>query len=146
MNHEMIKNITEEISQIPQSKKALQKFGFTFSVIFFCMAIVTIYRHSIFYGMTFCWSTLSFSFLVIGLLAPSVLMFFYKCWFSLSIMMGYISSTFVLLFLFFFVITPVSLLLKMLKKDILNLRIVEKDSYWESTGSIEKKEQYTKMF
>ena len=37
--------------------------------------------------------------------------------------------------IFFFVVTPISFLMKLLKKDILNLKFNENKSYWiEKTG------------
>ena len=42
--------------------------------------------------------------------------------------------------IFFFVVTPIGLLMKIFKKDLLNLRFNEKKSYW-----IEKTEQKSKM-
>ena len=43
-------------------------------------------------------------------------------------------------FIFFFVVTPIAILMKLLKKDLLNLKFNNSDTYW-----IEKDEPKSKM-
>ena len=43
-------------------------------------------------------------------------------------------------FIFFFVVTPIAILMKLLKKDLLNLKFNNNDTYW-----IEKDEPKSKM-
>ena len=40
---------------------------------------------------------------------------------------------------YFFVVTPISLILKLLKKDVLNIKINDNKSYWINKSKIKSK-------
>ena len=44
-----------------------------------------------------------------------------------------------MLFIFFFVVTPIGLLMKILKKDLLNLKFNNEKSYWIEKNNIKSK-------
>jgi hypothetical protein len=79
-------------------------------------------------------------FLVLGLLNSRVLTPLNKIWFKFGILLGIIVSPIVMGFVFFIVVTPISLIMKILKKDILNLKKNKERSYW-----IERSEPKSKM-
>lgn len=55
----------------------------------------------------------------------------YDIWMKLAGVLGKVSSTFIMFFLYFFLFTPISLILKLLSKDLLKKNIDKKcDSYW----------------
>ena len=63
-----------------------------------------------------------------------------KLWFKFGIFLGKIISPFIMGVVFFFVVTPTGLLMKLFRKDLLNLGFNNKKTYW-----IEKNEPKSKM-
>ena len=87
------------------------------------------------------WSLIiSFIFLFLGLLNSEILSPLNKIWFKFGILLGKIVSPVVMGIIFFVVVTPIGLLMKLFKKDILNLKFNKHNSYW-----VEKNEPKSKM-
>ena len=55
---------------------------------------------------------------------------------KLGMYLGIIVSPFVMGIVFFLVVTPISLIMKILGKDLLNLKISKKNSYWVEKDEI----------
>ena len=88
--------------------------------------------------------TISLIFLVLGLINSKILLPLNKIWFRFGIYLGNFISPIVMGIIFFIIITPISLLLKILGKDVLNLKKNKKKTYWidrDSTKS-EMKNQF----
>tara|TARA_E500000178_G_C16919405_1_gene706459 strand:- start:584 stop:967 length:384 start_codon:yes stop_codon:yes gene_type:complete len=114
-----------------------RSFGIVFFVVFL---IITLYpllnNENIRY-----WSLLvSLVFLILGLLNSNILTPLNKAWFKFGILLGKVISPIIMGIIFFFVVTPIGLLMRILKKDLLNLKYNNDKSYW-----IEKKEPKSKM-
>tara|TARA_B100000131_G_scaffold182862_1_gene176361 strand:+ start:416 stop:799 length:384 start_codon:yes stop_codon:yes gene_type:complete len=82
------------------------------------------------------WSVLISSiFLVLGLVNSQLLTPLNKIWFKFGIFLGKIISPIVMGIIFFFVVTPTGILMRLFQKDLLNLKFNKKKSYWiEKTG------------
>ena len=82
------------------------------------------------------WSLImSIIFLVLGLLNSKILNPLNKLWFKFGIILGKIISPLVMGIIFFLVVTPIGLLMRLLNKDLLNLKFNNNSSYWiEKTG------------
>jgi hypothetical protein len=82
------------------------------------------------------WSLiLSFFFLILGLINSKLLSPLNKLWFKFGIFLGKIISPFVMGVIFFVVVTPIGLIMRILKKDLLKLKFNNKNSYWiEKSG------------
>ncbi|KIX15639.1 hypothetical protein X474_03070 [Dethiosulfatarculus sandiegensis] len=65
-----------------------------------------------------------------GLLLPRVLKPLYLVWMSLASVLGYFVSRIILTILYFLVITPIGLFMRLLGKDILDKKMDSKQSYW----------------
>ena len=77
------------------------------------------------------WSLfISLIFLILGLLNSSILSPLNKLWFKFGILLGKIISPLVMGVIFFIVVTPIGILMKILKKDLLNLEYNNSKSYW----------------
>lgn len=69
--------------------------------------------------------------LVIGTISPSFLRPFYVAWMSLAVVMGFVMSRVVLSLVFYLVFSPVGIVTRILRKDLLKERIdPERRSYW----------------
>jgi len=118
-----------------------KSFGVVFFLVFLIISIYPIFKE----GDLRIWSLiLSLIFLILGLLNSSILTPLNKLWFKFGIILGNIVSPIVMGLVFFLVATPTSLLIKIFRKDILNLKKNKAKSYWiEKTGPKSKmKDQF----
>lgn len=78
------------------------------------------------------WSiALAILFLLIALIRPQILKSFYVLWVRMAEVMGGVMSKVILLILYFGLFTPISLVLKLLGKDLLHKKIDKQvSSYW----------------
>ena len=72
----------------------------------------------------------SLIFLVLGILNSKILSPLNKLWFKLGLLLGKIVSPIVMTLVFFLVVTPTGLIMKILGKDLLNLKKNDKKTYW----------------
>ena len=76
------------------------------------------------------WSVvLSLVLLIITIIKPNLFTFLNKFWIKLGILLGKIISPIVMGLVFFFVVTPVGILVRVLKKDVMGLKRGA-SSYW----------------
>ena len=107
-------------------------FGIVFFVVFLLIAIYPLLKGS----DLRIWSLIiSFIFLVLGLTKSNLLTPLNKLWFKFGLFLGKIISPLIMGLIFFAVVTPIGILMRMLRKDLLNLKFNKKKSYWiEKTG------------
>tara|TARA_B110000003_G_scaffold12759_1_gene12791 strand:- start:70 stop:453 length:384 start_codon:yes stop_codon:yes gene_type:complete len=114
-----------------------RSFGIVFFAVFLIIAIYPLINS----GELRLWSLIiSITFLVLGLVNSKILNPLNKFWFKFGIFLGKIISPFVMGIIFFLVVTPIGLLMRLLNKDLLNLKFNNSHSYW-----IEKTEPRSKM-
>ncbi len=83
--------------------------------------------------------SLSLVFLLPALFYPKVLKIPYQIWMKLADILGFIMTRVILTVLFYLVLTPTALLLKLLKKDLLNLKLDSSAaSYWIQKQKLDK--------
>jgi len=82
---------------------------------------------------------ISVIFLILGILNSKILTPLNKLWFKFGILLGTIVSPIVMGIVFFIVVTPISLIMKILKKDILNLKKNKNKSYWITKSELKSK-------
>tara|TARA_B100000965_G_scaffold87077_1_gene70564 strand:- start:36 stop:419 length:384 start_codon:yes stop_codon:yes gene_type:complete len=114
-----------------------RSFGIVFFVVFLIIALFPLIND----GNIRLWSLfVSLAFLALGLLNSKFLSPLNKIWFKFGLFLGKIISPMVMGLIFFFVVTPIGILMRILKKDLLNLKMNNNKSYW-----IEKSEPKSKM-
>ena len=104
----------------------------TFSLIWFAI-FTLIGLHPLLKGLELReWSVgLGMLFLLIALIKPQVLKSFYILWVKMGEFMGGIISKVIMFLLYFGFFTPISLILKLLRKDLLQKKIDKQaSSYW----------------
>jgi|TARA_B110000495_G_C22859678_1_gene501272 hypothetical protein len=108
-----------------------RSFGVLFSVVFLIIAFWPILKSNSINDVRI-WSLfLSATFLILGVLKSKILTPLNIGWIKFGNLLGKVIAPFVLGILFFLVVTPTGLLLKLFKKDILNLNINKKiKTYW----------------
>ena len=104
-----------------------RSFGIVFFIFFLIIAV---------YPMFFdkelrIWSLLlSLIFLILGLAKSRILTPLNLLWFKFGILLGRIVSPVVMGLVFFLVVTPTGLIMRALKKDLLNLKKKNSNTYW----------------
>ena len=69
-------------------------------------------------------------FLMLAILNPKLLSPFTKLWIKLGELIGKFISPIIIGIIYFLVLTPIGLLMKMFKKDLLNLKFSKNQTYW----------------
>ena len=110
------------------NKKQIRIFLLIWSIIFFFIGI-----YPLFFNLNIkIWSIcISILFFVISSFKPELGKYFYIIWVTIGEYLGILISKFIMFILFFFLFTPISLVLKLLGKDLLNKKIEpNKATYW----------------
>ena len=114
-----------------------KSFGIVFFVVFLIIALYPLINAEDIRT----WSIIiSLVFLILGLINSKILNPLNKLWFKFGILLGKIISPLVMGIIFFLIVTPIGILMKILKKDLLNLNYNNNKTYW-----IEKNEPKSKM-
>jgi hypothetical protein len=111
-------------------KDIKRKDNITFGVLFFFFFLVIGLYPLKTVGTVRIWSlVLSLLFLIITIISPNLFTFLNKLWIKFGILLGKIISPIVMGLVFFFVLTPVGLIVRVLKKDVMGLKRGA-SSYW----------------
>ena len=114
-----------------------RSFGVVFFIVFFLISIYPLFNN----GSVSYWSLiLSLAFLILGLLNSKLLYPLNFIWFKFGILLGRIVSPIIMGVIFFLVVTPTSILLKIFGKDVLKLKYNNSKTYW-----LDKNEPKSKM-
>ena len=104
-----------------------RNFGIVFFVVFLIIAIWPILNEN----DIRLWSLIiSLIFLILGIANSKLLTPLNKIWFKFGIFLGNFIAPIVMGFIYFFVVTPTGLIMKILGKDLLNLKKNNKETYW----------------
>ena len=107
-----------------------RKDNITFGVLFFIFFIIIALYPLVSGGSIRIWSAaLSSVFLIITIANPNLFAILNKLWIQFGAVLGKIISPIVMLVVFFFVITPIGIFIRLLNKDILRLK-KGGSSYW----------------
>ena len=118
-------------------KSSNKNFGLTFFVIFLIISIYPILGGN---KINFWFLFLSLTFLIVSILIPKILNPLNIIWTKFGILLGKFFSPLIMSLVFFLVMTPISFILKLINKDVLNLKKNYTDTYW-----INKKDENTSM-
>jgi hypothetical protein len=107
-----------------------KKDNIVFGLIFFILFLIIGFYPLKSDGIVRVWSVvLSLVFLIITIIRPNLFTFLNKLWIQFGILLGKIISPIVMGLTFFFVVTPIGILIRLLKKDVMGLKR-EAYSYW----------------
>lgn len=103
-------------------------FGLTFFVVFLVIALWLLLKHGSVHLPTF---GISIGFLAISLLFPALLGPLNRAWLKFGALLHSITSPIILGVMFYLVITPIGLLMRLAGKDLLRLKFdPDSPSYW----------------
>ena len=109
-----------------------RSFGIVFFIVFLLIALYPILKDN----DLRIWSlVISFIFLILGLINSKILTPFNRLWFKFGLLLGRFISPLIMGIIFFVVVTPIGIVMRLLKKDLLNLKYNKKETYWiDKTG------------
>jgi len=109
-----------------------KSFGIVFFLVFLLISLYPLIND----GNLRIWSfVISIIFLILGILNSKILSPLNKIWFKFGLLLGKIISPVVMGIIFFIVVTPTGLILRLFQKDVLNLKFNNNNTYWiEKSG------------
>ena len=109
-----------------------RSFGIVFFVVFLLISVYPLLNDQ---NLKFWSLIIAIIFLALGLLNSKILTPLNKIWFKFGLFLGRIVSPIVMSIVFFFVVTPIALIMRIIDKDILNLKKNNNNTYWiEKSG------------
>jgi hypothetical protein len=112
--------------KIKINKKNNVSFGIFFFIFFLIIGLYPLVS----VGVIRIWSVvLSLVFLIIAIIRPNLFTFLNRLWIQFGIFLGKIISPIVMGLVFFFVVTPSGIVVRILKKDVMGLKRGA-TSYW----------------
>ena len=104
-----------------------RNFGIVFSIVFLIIAIYPLINS----GDIRIWSLIvSIFFLILGIFNSNLLSPLNKLWMKFGILLGNVISPIVMGIIYFLVVTPIGILLRLFRKDVLRLKNDDSNTYW----------------
>jgi len=104
-----------------------KSFGILFFIVFLLIAIWPVLES----GSIRLWSILiSLIFFILGIINSKILTPLKKGWIKLVEILGKFIAPIVMGFVYFIIITPIGILMRLLGKDLLNVKYNKNKSYW----------------
>ena len=109
-----------------------RSFGIVFFIVFILIAVFPLINNE---GIRIWSLIISLIFLILGLLKSRILTPLNIVWVKFGILLGKFISPIVIGIIFFLVVTPIGILMRIFNKDLLNLKFNSNKTYWiERTG------------
>ena len=123
-----------------KSQSSNKSFGLLFFVVFLIIGLWPLKNGEI---LNFYFITASVIFLLLGLTNSKLLTPLNKSWIKLGEILGILIAPIVMALVYFVILTPVSIVVRIFGKDLLSLKLLkEKETYWierkKSLGSMRK--------
>ena len=110
-----------------KNKENNKSFGILFFIVFLLIAIWPVLES----GSIRLWSILiSLIFFILGIINSKILTPLKKGWIKLGEILGKFIAPIVMGFVYFIIITPIGILMRLLGKDLLNIKYNKNKSYW----------------
>ena len=111
-----------------KSQSSNKSFGLLLFVVFLILGLWPLKNGE---NLNFYFITASVVFLLLGLINSKLLSPLNKSWIKLGEILGIVIAPIVMALVYFVILTPVSLIVRIFGKDLLDLKFLkEKDSYW----------------
>ena len=110
-----------------KKKSSEKSFGIVFSVVFLIVSLWPVLDSN---QIRLPWLIVSAILLLLSFLKPVLLKPFNLLWMKIGALLGKIVPPIVMLVIFFVIVTPIGIVLKIFKKDLLGLNFSDHESYW----------------
>ena len=123
-----------------KSQSSNKSFGLLFFIVFLILGLWPLKNGE---SLNFYFITVAAIFLLLGLINSKLLSPLNKIWIKFGELLGIIIAPLVMALVYFFILTPVSLIVRTFGKDLLGLKFLkEKETYWikrkKNLGSMKK--------
>ena len=113
-----------------------RSFGIVFFIVFLLIALYPLLKGN----DLRIWSLIiSLIFLVLGLINSKILTPLNRLWFKFGLLLGKFISPIIMGIIFFGVVTPIGIIMRLLNKDLLNLKYNRKETYWINKSGAKSK-------
>ncbi len=111
-----------------QNKSSNRSFGILFFFFFLILSLWPLTKNE---SLNIYFVLISIVFLILGLINSKLLTPFNNIWIKLGELLGRIIAPIVMALVYFFILTPISLLVRVFGKDLLGLKFLNKQkTYW----------------
>ena len=94
----------------------------------FVLGLILLLRHKPLYRVF--WLS-GLTFFILAQIRVILLKPIYKIWMGLAFCLGWVNTRIILLLVYYLVVTPIALMMRLLRKDLLNLKLgKDAESYW----------------
>ena len=112
-----------------KSQTSNRSFGVLFFIVFFILGLWPTLKNN---DVNFYLIAISIIFLTLGIKNSKLLSPLNKYWIKFGEILGKIIAPIVMAFVYFIILTPISLIVRLFGKDLLNLKFSEeKKTYWK---------------
>jgi hypothetical protein len=120
--------MSENVSHFKIEQGSERGFGLVFAAFFLIISLLPLFKH----GAVHYWAlAIAMAFAVVAFVVPQILKPLNILWFKFGMLLGAIIAPLVMIVIFFLVVTPIGLLMRLLGKDPLRLRRKETEkTYW----------------
>jgi multisubunit Na+/H+ antiporter MnhG subunit len=132
------------MEKLKLDRENLRKFGITMGTAFLVISLLVFWKRGSF---PFPLSYISLAFFVLAFAIPRSLKLLYILWMKLAFVLSWVNTRIILVLMFYLLFTPISLVMRLLGKDLLERKIEkDKESYWHKKEQRAGKEHYEKLF
>ena len=110
-----------------KNKNKNRGFGILFFIVFLILAFWPVKNNG---NVNIYFLSIAAVFLILGIFNSKILSPLNRAWIKFGTYLGIFISPVVMAIVYFFVLTPISLILRFFRKDILSLRFNQQTSYW----------------
>ena len=111
-----------------KSQNSNRSFGLLFFIVFIVVGLWPVIKGEV---ANIYLILISLFFLIFGLINSKILSPFNKAWIKFGEILGLIIAPIIMALVYFIILTPISLIVRMLGKDLLGLKFLKKqDTYW----------------
>ena len=137
-------SIKKQIYSSKPHRKELRNLGLMFCGALFVVAVLAWLKDRSSWPW---WTAGGVLFAAWGLLWPATLWPLHKAWMGLAAVLGYVSMRIVLTSIFYLMITPIGIFLRLSGKDFMDRKRGNEDSYWHIRSDEEYRPRHTeKMY
>ncbi len=128
----MIKILWDEIRSLDTSRKALRSFGLLVGAVIIAIAVFVLWRRgwnpsTVVYILMAAGGTL----VLLGTTIPILLRPVYSVWMAIAVILGFFMTRVILTVVFYFVVTPIGLIMRAVGRDPLNRKLdADASTYW----------------
>ena len=134
----------EEMKNIKSGKSDLRKFGITIGIILIIISAFLFWKEKESFQIFF---SIGAFLCIFGVVIPVILKPIYWIWMIFATILGWIMTRVILSILFYMILTPVGLILRIFGKQFIELKWITKNStYWNYRSDKPEKGNYEKQF